>query len=101
MAANFTVPRSETHGTGAFCGSSSPILHGRQIPIDEVPEFPGFNHSCAPNVLVVVDDTGNVLAFAMRRIEPGEELTVDYRHHHPGEPLGFVCNCLTCRILKP
>jgi len=37
------------------------------------------NHSCAPNCITQEDERGRVYIEARRRIEPGEELTYDYR----------------------
>ena len=37
------------------------------------------NHSCAPNCITQEDERGRVFIEAKRHIEPGEELTYDYR----------------------
>ncbi len=37
------------------------------------------NHSCSPNCVTYEDDDGRVFIEAKRRIQPGEELTYDYR----------------------
>ena len=56
------------------------------------------NHSCAPNCITQEDDRGRVFIEAKRRIEPGEELTYDYRLT-VDDPLtkkeraAYVCRC--------
>jgi SET domain-containing protein len=48
------------------------------------------NHSCAPNAVLRIRQ-GRVELYAMRTIEPGEELTVDYgESHHEGR---LACRC--------
>jgi SET domain-containing protein len=51
------------------------------------------NHSCQPNGQLRVQE-GRIEFYALRRIEPGEEITVDYGEtHHEGR--------LTCRCGAP
>lgn len=48
------------------------------------------NHSCEPNASF---DEGGMLV-AVRDIEPGEEITFDYRAHPiPASPWNFQCYC--------
>ena len=48
------------------------------------------NHSCQPNARIGVE-AGAIEFFALRDIEPGEELTVDYgATHHEGR---LACRC--------
>jgi len=47
------------------------------------------NHSCDAN-LWMVDE---VTVAARRRIEPGEEVTVDYATHTAGLPWAMACRC--------
>ncbi|WP_119293023.1 SET domain-containing protein [Azohydromonas sediminis] len=48
------------------------------------------NHSCAPNARLCIRD-GRVEFYALRAIEPGEEVTVDYGEtHHEGR---LACRC--------
>jgi SET domain-containing protein len=47
------------------------------------------NHSCDPNAFIRVVSAEKVAIFARRDIQPGEELTIDYRDpYHPE-----VCHC--------
>ncbi len=48
-----------------------------------------FNHSCDANVGL----GGNIVAVAMRDIEPGEELTVDYAMFEDNPDHSMECNC--------
>ncbi|HJV96689.1 MAG TPA: SET domain-containing protein [Albitalea sp.] len=48
------------------------------------------NHSCAPNARLCLDQ-GRVEFYALRRIAPGEEITVNYgTTHHAGK---LACRC--------
>jgi SET domain-containing protein len=48
------------------------------------------NHSCAPNARLCIDQ-GRVEFYALRRIAPGEEITVNYGEtHHEGK---LACRC--------
>ena len=48
------------------------------------------NHSCAPNAVLRIRQ-GRVEFYAMRPVEAGEELTVDYgESHHEGR---LACRC--------
>ena len=56
------------------------------------------NHSCAPNCQTFEDDRGRVFIEARRKIEPGEELTYDYKLTVDGrmskqERAQYVCRC--------
>jgi len=47
------------------------------------------NHSCAPNAYMRIVPGNKVAFFALRDIQPGEEITIDYRDvEHPK-----VCQC--------
>ena len=54
------------------------------------------NHSCDPNADAFVI-SGSLFIFALREIEPGEEITVDYLNSFEQDQ--SVCQCLTasCR----
>ena len=57
------------------------------------------NHSCAPNCysrLVCVGDRQHIVLFALRDIEPGQELSYDYRFSG-AERLPCNCAATTCR----
>ena len=58
------------------------------------------NHSCAPNAFMRTAGHDKVLFFALRDIEAGEEITIDYRD--PYHPAASQCRCgaPTCRSLK-
>lgn len=56
------------------------------------------NHSCAPNCETYEDENGRVFIQARKRIEPGSELSYDYRLSVDGkltkeERARFVCCC--------
>jgi len=72
-------------------------LQGRAI--DATATRRGFryiNHSCAPNTFTRLTDT-RAEFYALRRIRPGEELTVDYGlSHHDGQ-LPCKCGADQCR----
>jgi SET domain-containing protein len=55
------------------------------------------NHSCAPNC-EAVDDDGRIYIHALRTIQPGEELSYDYRLEVTEEELAasdgrYACRC--------
>lgn len=56
-----------------------------------------FNHSCDANVGIA----GNIVTVAMRDIEPGEELTIDYAMFEDNPDYSMQCNCssIVCRGL--
>jgi uncharacterized protein len=53
------------------------------------------NHSCEPNAFMRVVAAEQVAFFALRDIEPGEEITIDYRD--PQHPLVCRCGADGCR----
>jgi uncharacterized protein len=53
------------------------------------------NHSCAPNAFMRVVAAEKVAFFALRDIEPGEEITIDYRD--PDHPRVCRCGADKCR----
>ncbi|MBV9594612.1 MAG: SET domain-containing protein-lysine N-methyltransferase [Actinobacteria bacterium] len=61
------------------------------------------NHGCEPNC-EATDDEGRILIHAMRDLEPGEELLIDYRLHVDGRKTKalkqmYACHCgaASCR----
>lgn len=54
------------------------------------------NHSCRPNARLCIDN-GRVEFYALRMIEPGEELTVDYGETHHDGQLACRCGAQGCR----
>lgn len=54
------------------------------------------NHSCEPNAFMKVL-YGHVIFMALRDIDPGEEITIDYQSTlHPNEKR-CICNAPSCR----
>ena len=53
------------------------------------------NHSCDPNAFIRVVPGLKVAIFARRDIQPGEELTIDYRD--PDHPEVCRCGATKCR----
>ena len=54
------------------------------------------NHSCDPNLVASIRQ-GHILYFSRRAIEPGEELTVDYRFSEKIERVKCRCGAAACR----
>ena len=53
------------------------------------------NHSCAPNARLRID-RGRVEFYALRRISPGEEITVNYGETHHEGTLACRCGAPSC-----
>jgi SET domain-containing protein len=53
------------------------------------------NHSCDPNAFIRIVPGSKVAVFARRDIQPGEELTIDYRD--PDHPEVCHCGASNCR----
>jgi SET domain-containing protein len=53
------------------------------------------NHSCEPNCFMRVTH-GQVIIYAMRDIEPGEELTLDYRETYHDDSKLCRCGAPSC-----
>ncbi len=56
------------------------------------------NHSCDPNCEAIEEEDGSVFIYAMRTIQPGEELHYDYRLSVDGKPKKkerkrYACHC--------
>jgi SET domain-containing protein len=56
------------------------------------------NHSCAPNAFMRVVPGDRVAFFALRDIQPGEEITMNYRD--PDHPKVCKCGAPNCRSNK-
>ena len=56
------------------------------------------NHSCAPNAFMRIVPGNRVAFFALRDIEPGEEITMNYRD--PRHPEVCRCGAPNCRSNK-
>ncbi|MDT5156988.1 MAG: uncharacterized protein QOC99_1582 [Acidobacteriota bacterium] len=59
-------------------------------------DFRYMNHSCAPNTFMR-RCRGRVEFYALREIEPGEELTCDYGETHHAGGLKCRCGSANCR----
>lgn len=62
-------------------------LYLASLTPDEAPDF--INHSCAPNAGL----QGQITVVAMRRIEPGEDVTIDYAMCDGASYDEFDCEC--------
>jgi SET domain-containing protein len=54
------------------------------------------NHSCEPNLVSRIV-RGHILYVALRDIQPGEELTIDYRFDKDVEKVVCRCGSVNCR----
>ncbi|MBV9210480.1 MAG: SET domain-containing protein-lysine N-methyltransferase [Acidobacteria bacterium] len=54
------------------------------------------NHSCQPNAYMT-NNRGHILFFALRDIEPGEEITVDYITTLHDDSKRCTCGARNCR----
>jgi uncharacterized protein len=54
------------------------------------------NHSCEPNLITRILK-GHILYFSLRRIQKGEELTVDYHYDDTDELMACGCGARKCR----
>lgn len=97
---NVVVMPSKIHGMGLFCAldfeeGSSDFVHGILIPaasagdhtfdwdddnsFEPYPPYRFLNHSDTPNCEVAYDEEWSAMTIeALRDIEAGEELTIDY-----------------------
>lgn len=77
MSFSFRLAQSHIHGVGVF--ATQTIVQGEMVICPGIETghhgFRGFNHSCDPNL---DSRCGIAHLKAMRTIQPGEELTVDY-----------------------
>jgi SET domain-containing protein len=58
------------------------------------------NHSCDPNCEVEISEDDRILISALKKIEPGTELTYDYGEEYFDEfikPVGCRCGTAKCR----
>ncbi|KAK7423201.1 SET domain-containing protein 5 [Neonectria magnoliae] len=71
------------------------------------PEVSRFNHDCRPNLAYYIDSNFVHRTTAVRKIVPGEELTVAYldplqpriaRQQRAHSAWGFVCECQQCSL---
>jgi uncharacterized protein len=60
------------------------------------------NHACKPNAEAIMRRTGKLEFAALRRIEPDEEITIDYGEEYFDlllAPKG--CKCMACATMDP
>jgi SET domain-containing protein len=58
------------------------------------------NHSCAPNAYMRGAPPSKVLFFALRDIDLGEEITINYRDPQHPPPHACPCGAANCRSIK-
>lgn len=92
------VAPSKIQGHGVFALRSIP----RGTIIYEDVWRSGFNHSCDPNVVLILENGWVVKKKTIRPIAKGEELTVHYnRRHGRTIPKDCIpCNCPVHRKMK-
>ena len=85
----------------AYVTAHAELIHGAHLQItdefflsptteDDRPDImTGFNHSCDPSAYV----DGQIVIRAMRDIEPGVEITVDYSTCFTSDTVEFDCMC--------
>jgi SET domain len=93
----YRIGKSQIQGAGAI--ATHLIKEGQVIPMPplkkEWMDFGGFNHSCVNNVSDRIPGSGlDHRRTALRDIQVGEELTVNYHRQPPG------CNCEIHRSTK-
>lgn len=81
----------ENRGKYLFWTSKTSMIDGN-IPANTA-RF--INHSCAPNCEVKIQRR-RVLIFALRTIQPGEELSYDYGEEYFDLHLAGICRCTKC-----
>lgn len=81
----------ENRGKYLFWTSSTSMIDGN-IPANTA-RF--INHSCAPNCEVRIRNR-RIYIFAIRRIQPGEELSYDYGEEYFDLHLAGSCRCSKC-----
>jgi SET domain-containing protein len=54
------------------------------------------NHSCDPNCYYTFEEN-RILIFALKDIDPDEELTIDYNYESEGEKVTCTCGSEKCR----
>ena len=92
------VKKSRIHGNGVFAQRvyvTGDVIKDGHISFQR--KFRGYNHSCRPNV-VLARHGDELLPVVVRRVRPGQELTVSYGFT-TRRPLRrpFKCGCSTCR----
>lgn len=104
-----TLRRRSTIGlvTGSFTDDPDAwgdylIDVGDGYTMDPAPPFRFLNHSCEPNARLLIDDGPGtpavaVYVVALRTIQPGEELFIDYAWEPSESPMPCHCGADDCR----
>lgn len=81
--------KSPIHGVGAF--TKRGLKAGEVVAQSRLKGWRGFNHSCDPNVRLVLGDGAETSYLILRDIPRWAELTVSY-----GKASKNTCNCPIC-----
>jgi len=81
----------ENRGKYLFWTSDTSMIDGN-VP-ENTARF--INHSCAPNCEIIIRNR-RVYVFALRTIQPGEELSYDYGEEYFEIHLAGSCRCAKC-----
>lgn len=81
----------ENRGKYLFWTSDASMIDGN-VPTNTA-RF--INHSCAPNCRVRIRNR-RIYIFALRTIQPGEELSYDYGEEYFERHLAGICRCAKC-----
>jgi SET domain-containing protein len=56
------------------------------------------NHACRPNAQAFVDEDDEIWIYAIKKIQPGEEITIHYgKHYFDTFIRSKGCKCATCK----
>ena len=78
---NYEIKKSDIHGRGVFAKNHFSPGEFINLAIDgvEATHFGGFlNHSNHPNAVTRKNKDNKYYTFALARIKPGDEISVDY-----------------------
>lgn len=89
--ARYDESKMKRHHTFLFTVTPSIVVDGAVGGSDAI----YINHSCEPNCEAVIENR-RIYIYALRTIQPGEELGYDYQFEHTGDPdeeKFYVCHC--------
>ncbi len=95
ISANEAVLREEDYSRGGiytFWLSDEWVIDGYK----DGNESKYINHSCTPNCDYEITND-KIFIFALRDIQPGEELTIDYYYDADSELVPCLCSSADCR----